>query len=75
MSIERIGYLNKTGHYHNRSGLAAYESTDNCGTCDGALCDTCRDIYIVRNLEDDKLIYRGTDKDKAIELAGYNFVR
>lgn len=72
---ECIGWVNKTGHYHNRTGLAAYESTDNCGTCDGLLCDICKDVYIVETIEDGKVIYQGKDKDKAIELAGYNFVK
>lgn len=72
---EYLGWLNKTGHYHNRSGLAAYESTDDCGTCDGLMCDVCRDMYTVERLEDNKIIYYGPDKEKAIELAGYNFVK
>jgi hypothetical protein len=29
-----------------------YESDDNCGTCDGANCNTCREYYKVDGLDD-----------------------
>ena len=31
-----------TGHTHYRS---PYECDDNCGTCDGARCDSCHKVY------------------------------
>ena len=72
---DRLGRLIKTGHMYRGTYMEAYESVDNCGTCDGARCDICRDIYEVEEYPDEKIIYRGPDKEKAIELAGYNFVR
>ena len=55
--------------------MEAYESTDNCGTCDGARCDICKDMYCVEDFNNDKLLYYGKDKDMAISIAGYNFIR
>lgn len=74
MENYKLGYVEKTGHYYKRLHMEAYESVDNCGTCDGACCDTCIDIYVVED-QDGKILYRGRDKEKAIEIAGYNFVR
>ena len=33
---QKIGYIRKTGHQYFGTYMEAYESTDNCGTCDGA---------------------------------------
>lgn len=32
--IKTLGYVEKTGHYYKRYHMEAYESVDNCGTCD-----------------------------------------
>ncbi len=39
-----------TGHTHYRS---PYECYDNCGTCDGARCDSCRTMYEVTDFASD----------------------
>jgi hypothetical protein len=75
MEIKTLGYTEKSGHYYKRMHMEAYESTDNCGTCDGALCDICHDFYTVEDRETGKILYHGRDKEKAISIAGYNFVR
>ena len=51
-----------TGHTYYRS---IHESCDNCGTCDGARCDSCREKYIVEDLIEDKQYYVGYDKEDA----------
>lgn len=51
-----------TGHIYYRS---PYESCDNCGTCDGARCDYCKEKYTVENLRTNKVYYNGFDKEKA----------
>lgn len=51
-----------TGHQYYKS---PYESCDNCGTCDGARCQTCKKLYIVKDLVDDKEYYIGGDANKA----------
>lgn len=77
--MELIGQLNRTGHQYYGTYMEAYESTDNCGTCDGARCDNCKDIYEVYDydIEDTKKqrIYKGTNKEKAIKLAGCDFTK
>ena len=72
---QKIGYIRKTGHQYFGTFMEAYESTDNCGTCDGARCDICKDMYCVEDFNNDKLLYYGKDKDMAISIAGYNFIR
>lgn len=44
-SFEQIHY---TGHMYYNS---PFESDDNCGTCDGARCDTCKKITIPAGIE------------------------
>ncbi len=48
-----------TGHLHRNS---IYESDDNCGTCDGARCDTCKTRIIV-----DAFVYELEGKRRHIE--------
>lgn len=55
-------YAELTGHQYYRS---PYESSDNCGTCDGARCDTCNTKYIVEDFYLNKIYYNGFNKDKA----------
>lgn len=74
-NIDIIGHVEKTGHYYKRLHMEAYESVDNCGTCDGVCCDICRDIYVVENVKTCECLYRGADKEKSIQIAGYDFVR
>lgn len=54
-----------TGHTHYGSAM---ESDDNCGTCDGAKCDSCKTRYRVEYLKNEKIIYSGYDKDKAYRM-------
>lgn len=71
-----IGYIMYTGHMYYGSYMAPYEGTDNCGTCDGAKCDFCKTIYKVVDLyEPDNILYYGQDKQKAIEVAQYDFTK
>ena len=35
----------KTGHIYYNTCMEGAESVDNCGTCDGARCDRCIDVY------------------------------
>ena len=59
-----------TGHTWYNS---PYESDDNCGTCDGARCGTCREIIeeldiecsIQSNILENMLIEAGAPKDVA----------
>ena len=72
--VEIIGYIRKSHHLYERLNMTDIEATDSCGTCDGALCDGCVDMYVVSDFTNDKLLYYGKDKQKAIKIAGYNFV-
>jgi hypothetical protein len=62
----------KTGHQYYGTHMAIYESTDNCGTCDGARCDRCKTKYIVEDYDNAKLLYSGFDKAKAEEIYTQN---
>ena len=42
-----------TGHTHYGS---PYESFDNCGTCDGALCESCKERWWLEEFDDLDLI-------------------
>lgn len=35
----------KTGHIYFGSYMEGAEDTSNCGTCDGARCESCREVY------------------------------
>lgn len=70
---EIIGHVEKTGHLYKRLLMEDIESVDNCAACDEAWCDMCVDLYIVEDWKEDKLLYKGRDKEKAIEIAGYDF--
>ncbi len=58
-------YEEKTGHMYYGTSMAIYESTDNCGTCDGVRCETCRTRYIVEDLGKEGFVYFGFDKEEA----------
>lgn len=73
--FENIGHIEKTGHQYYGTSMMAYESVDNCGTCDGARCGSCQTYYVVEDYDTEKQVYKGKDKEKAIELAGYDFCR
>lgn len=73
--MSRVPHIELTGHQYYGTSMMAYESVDNCGTCDGARCDTCKTYYVVEDFEQDKTIYKGKDKEKAIEIAGYDFTK
>ena len=70
-----IGHVEKTMHYYKRCHMEDIESVDNCGTCDGTCCDNCKTVYIVEDWGSDKTLYRGQDKEKAVEIAGYKFCK
>ena len=65
----RSGFVTEvfTGHMHYGS---PYESYDNCGTCDGANCNSCRTLYEVQGLDqNDEKVYlfkRFSNKDEAV---------
>ena len=69
-----IGYVEKTGHYYKRLHMETCEKTNDCTTCDQSCCDTCEDIYVVENIFTDKILYKGTNKEEAIEIAKYDFI-
>lgn len=68
-----IGYKEKTHHLYLRYHLDDIESTDDCGTCDGACCEGCVDRYVVEDMNKDKPLYVGYDREEAIKIAGYDF--
>lgn len=68
-----IGHVEKTGHLYKRLHMEDIESVDNCAACDEACCDMCIDVYIVEDWKENKLLYKGRDKEKAIKIAGYDF--
>ena len=74
MNDNILGHIEKTRHIAKRYHIEDIESTDNCGTCDGACCEECKTVYVVEDWSTGKDLYRGQDKDKALELAGYNFI-
>lgn len=45
-----------TGHMYYKS---PHESYDDCGTCDGAKCATCRERFIVEDLNSGEVYYNG----------------
>lgn len=71
-----IGYVRKeySGHIYYGS---AFESADSCGTCDGARCETCREVVtddvLEFSCETDKLkkylMDAGAPEDVAVEFA------
>jgi len=65
--MNAILHKEKTGHQYYGTYMAVYESTDNCGTCDGAKCDFCKTLCIVTDFDDDKILYKGFDETKAEE--------
>lgn len=69
MMMERKRY---TGHLYRNS---PYESDDSCGNCDGARCDTCKEIIIPADIECsikcDKLEQMLLDKDAPKDVAQY----
>lgn len=59
--------VHKTGHQYYNSPI---ECDDNCGTCDGARCETCRDQYEVWGI--DKRFYNKEEAEsteKELEAA------
>lgn len=68
---ERNAYIRKTRHQYYGKEIEAYEGSANCSTCNGLMCDVCKTYYVVEG--NNKYIYIGRDKDKAIEMAGYDF--
>lgn len=68
-----LGRIRKTGHRYFLTNMEECEGSDNCATCDGAQCNNCKTMYEVEDYKNDKLIYYGQDKEKAIALAGYDF--
>jgi hypothetical protein len=54
-----------TGHTHYRS---PYESYDNCGTCDGARCETCREMYEVADFDSDNRYKIVATKEEAEQI-------
>ena len=55
-------YKELSGHMYYGS---IHESCDDCGTCNGARCDSCVTRYIVEDLITNKLYYRGSNKEEA----------
>lgn len=68
-----IGHVEKSGHLYKRLHMEDIESVDTCAACDEACCDICIDMYIVEDWKENKLLYKGRDKEKAIKIAGYDF--
>lgn len=70
MARETIVSRYYSGHIYRNS---PYESDDNCGTCDGARCDTCRERWRVEgwNSENEKdvTLRRFNSKEEAQEYA------
>jgi len=60
-----------TGHLYRNS---MYESDDNCGTCDGARCDTCKTRIILEAIVNEpgryieKTIYNGFSREEADKI-------
>ena len=54
-----------TGHMYRNS---PYETSDSCGNCDGARCDTCSKRYIVVNTNTDELLYSGYNVKEAEKI-------
>lgn len=71
----KVGHVEKTHHLYARYHMNDIESTDDCGTCDGACCEGCADRYVVEDFNSNKAIYVGFDREKAIQVAGYDFTR
>jgi len=63
-----------TGHTHYRS---PYESDDNCGTCDGAKCDTCREVHdgfeFVYTMDDIREFCKALGVSEELAYGLYNF--
>ena len=71
--VSRYISTEKTGHQYYGTGMEVYESTDECGTCNGVRCEMCRTKYTVTEYyydesggeTGDKVIYTGWDKEVA----------
>lgn len=55
-------YSELSGHTHYGS---PHETASSCGNCDGAKCDNCQRVYIVKHLDTGKIIYMGSDLEEA----------
>lgn len=62
----------KTGHtYYN----SAFETSDTCATCNGARCDSCKDVWELTTVLDTKIFYSFEEakavEDKTLALVTY----
>lgn len=49
-----------------------YETSNNCGNCDGARCHCCKEVYIVESLISDDVLYAGYSEDEALDIINKN---
>lgn len=63
-----LGHVERTMHYYKRLHMDDIVSVDDCGTCDGSCCDNCRTVYVVEDRKSEETLYRGAEKEKAINL-------